>query len=78
LTKLASGKSKVERGNSHSLERKLAESESQLMEAKKTINIVKQEKKKIEKEVERKEIEILECRRLLCYMNNRNNKGEKM
>jgi hypothetical protein len=48
------------------------------MEAKKTINIVKQEKKKIEKEVERKEIEILECRRFLCYMNNRNNKGEKM
>ena len=36
------------------------------MEAKKTINIVKQEKKKIEKEVERKEIEILECRRFLC------------
>ena len=51
---------------SHSLERKLAESESQLMEAKKTINIVKQEKEKIEKEVERKKIEIIECRRFLC------------
>ena len=36
------------------------------MEAKKTINIVKQEKEKIEKEVERKKIEIIECRRFLC------------
>jgi hypothetical protein len=36
------------------------------MEAKKTINIVKQEKEKIEKEVERNKIEIIECRRFLC------------
>lgn len=65
-TKLASGKSKAEHDNSHSLERKLAESECQLMEAKRTITTVKREKEKIEKEVERKETQILECRRFLC------------
>ena len=36
------------------------------MEAKKTINIVKQEKEKIEREVERKKFEMIECRRFLC------------
>jgi uncharacterized protein (UPF0335 family) len=36
------------------------------MEARKTINIVKQEKEKIETEVERNKIEIIECRRFLC------------
>ena len=35
------------------------------MEAKKTINIVKQEKEKIEREVERKKFEMIECRRFL-------------
>ena len=35
------------------------------MEAKKTINIVRQEKEKIEKEVERNKTEIIECRRFL-------------
>lgn len=36
------------------------------MEAKRTITTVKREKEKIEKEVERKETQILECRRFLC------------
>jgi len=65
-TKFASENSKVERGHSHSFQKKLAENERQLIEANNTIKILKQEKEKIEKEVERKEIDLLERRKFLC------------
>jgi hypothetical protein len=65
-TKLASENSKVERGNSHSFQEKLSENERQLIEANHAITILKQEKEKIEKEVERKEIDLLESKKLLC------------
>jgi hypothetical protein len=66
-TKLASENSKVERGNSHSFQKKLEENERQLVEANNAIKILKQEKVKIEKEVaERKEIDLLERRKFLC------------
>ena len=48
-TKLASENSKVERGNSHSFQKKLEENERQLIGANTTIKILKQEKEKIEK-----------------------------
>ena len=65
-TKLASENSKVERGNSHSFQKK-AENERQLVEANNAIKMLKQEKVKIEKEVaERKEIDLLERRKFLC------------
>ena len=67
-TKLASENSKVERGNSHSFQKKLEENERQLIEANNAIKILKQEKVKIEKEVaERKEIDLLERRKFLCF-----------
>ena len=66
-TKLASENSKVERGNSHSFQKKLEENERQLIGANTTIKILKQEKEKIEKEVaERTEIDLLERRTFLC------------
>ena len=65
-TKLASENSKVERGNSHSFQKK-AENERQLVEANNAIKMLKQEKVKIEKEVvERTEIDLLERRKFLC------------
>jgi hypothetical protein len=67
-TKFASENSKVERGNSHSFQKKLEENERQLVEANNAIKILKQEKVKIEKEVaERKEIDLLERRKFLCF-----------
>ena len=51
-TKFASENSKAERGSSHSFQKKLEENERQLIGANTTINILKQEKEKIEKERE--------------------------
>ena len=66
-TKFASENSKVERGNSHSFQKKLEENERQLIEANTTIKMLKQEMVKIKKEVvERTEIDLLERRKFLC------------
>ena len=65
-TKLAFENSKVECDNSHSFQEKLTGIRRQLIEANNTIEILKQENEKIEKEVERKEIDLLESKKFLC------------
>ena len=86
-TKFASENSKVERGNSNSFQKKLEENERQLIGANTTIKILKQEKEKIEKRLRKEQKQIyqsvenayvLKKRKWKNYMNNRNNKGEKM